>query len=266
MSSTKCIPWQGNLACLSSDGVVMKSRHTINGEHVFGPDSDYTTLAISGLQLLIEETNISAISIDDSISELVISACGYLVDKDAEWSIVCGDDSSISISKGRPLNGISEGEEIDPVFHSEITDAWNNEMNEVSQGAFVSEQGYLENISARMNLQSQSADGIPIWPPREMVGEIVPTNSTSLAKNGTIESWTRLSAAGAPSEFALRAPILGGLCTVFVKLKDGPTGVFLLADDESNIPEIGSNVELAIRRIYAQDGLIRHGLKALIVN
>ena len=195
-----------------------------------------------------------------------MSACGYLVDEESEWSIVCGKDSSVSISKGHPLSGNSDGEEIDPVFHSEITNAWNAEMTEVSQGAFVSEQGYLENTSARMNLQAQSADGIPIWPPREMVGEIVPTSSTALAKNGTIESWTRLSAVGAPSEFALRAPILGGLCTVFVKLKDGPTGVFLLADDEGSMPEIGGSVELVIRRIYAQDGLIRHGLKALIVN
>ena len=266
MSSTRCIPWQGNLACISSEGVAMKSRHTIDGKHVFGPDSDYTTLAISGLQLLGEETIISRICADSNISETVLSACGYLIDKMAKWTIYCGEDSSVSISRSQPLVGTVEGEEIDPKFHSKIADAWRAEMNEVSQGAFVSEQSYLNNTSARMNLQSQSHGNISIWPPREMIGESRPVESSPLRKSGTIESWTRLSAGGAPSEFALRAPILDGVCTVFVKLKDGPNGVFLLADDEVSAPEIGDNIELVVRRIYAQDGLMRHGLKALIVD
>ena len=74
MSSTRCIPWQGNLACISSTGVAINSRHTIDGKHVFGPDSDYTTLAISGLQLLVEETSISAVCSDNGISDTVLSA------------------------------------------------------------------------------------------------------------------------------------------------------------------------------------------------
>jgi len=50
-----------------------------------------------------------------------------------------------------------------------------------------------------------------------------------------------------------------------VTLDSGPKGVFLLADDEKTRPEIGMRVELVIRKIYAQEGLVRHGLKALIV-
>ena len=55
MSSNQCIDWQGNLACLQPSGLVLKSRHTVQGKHVFGPDSDYTTLAISGLDLVYLE-------------------------------------------------------------------------------------------------------------------------------------------------------------------------------------------------------------------
>ena len=84
MSANTCISWQGNLACLTNDGVSVKSRHTINGEHVFGPDSDYTTLAISGLQLLSEETHIESVRIEGKVSEFVLLACGYLVDENAK--------------------------------------------------------------------------------------------------------------------------------------------------------------------------------------
>ena len=42
----------------------------------------------------------------------------------------------------------------------------------------------------------------------------------------------RTMAAGAPSEFTIRAPILGGLYTVMVQFSEGPKGVFLLVDDD----------------------------------
>jgi uncharacterized OB-fold protein len=85
-----------------------------------------------------------------------------------------------------------------------------------------------------------------------------------LSQGGVVESWTKLSAGGAPSEFSLRAPILGGIGTVFVRLDDGPCGVFLVADDNNGEIAIGSRVSFAVRKIYAQDGLIRYGLKALL--
>tara|TARA_B100001741_G_C16538929_1_gene593350 strand:+ start:766 stop:1563 length:798 start_codon:yes stop_codon:yes gene_type:complete len=265
MSANTCINWQGNLACLTNDGVSIKSRHTINGKHVFGPDSDYTTLAISGLQLLSDETTIESVKVDGDISEFVLSACGYLIDESAKWTIVCNDDSSISISKGLPVIGSIEGEEIDPGMFQKMNEAWELEMQEVSQGAFVSEQNYRNSSSARMNLQSQLLDEMTIWPPRQMVGSRIPADSKPLSKTGRIDSWTKLAAGGAPSEFSIRAPILDGISTVFVTLDSGPKGVFLLADDEKTRPEIGMRVELVIRKIYAQEGLVRHGLKALIV-
>ena len=83
---------------------------------------------------------------------------------------------------------------------------------------------------------------------------------------GTVTSWTKLTAAGAPSEFAIRAPILGGISTVMVETNDGPNGVFLLVDDIPTSPNIGDSVEIVVRMLYAQEGVIRYGAKAIITN
>lgn len=265
MSSNQCIEWQGNLACLNPNGLVIKSRHTIAGKHVFGPDSDNTTLAISGLNLLVEESEIGSIKIEGDIDSLALQACGYSIDKEAEWTISCDDNNaSISISKNDVLDWDVEGVELDSQFYENICEAWSKEMNAVSQGAFVSEQSYRSGAASRMNFSSQQLGEIRIWPPREMVGDQRPQQAPPLSQNGVIESWTKLSAGGAPSEFSLRAPLLDGIATVFVRMDDGPCGVFLIADDEMKLPEIGNRVTFAVRRLYAQDGLIRYGLKALI--
>ena len=73
-----------------------------------------------------------------------------------------------------------------------------------------------------------------------------------------------MSAAGAPSEFSIRSPILGGITTVLIEFSEGPKGVFLLADDEANQRQIGDFVNLVVRRIYAQEGIMRYGTKAIL--
>jgi uncharacterized OB-fold protein len=55
---------------------------------------------------------------------------------------------------------------------------------------------------------------------------------------------------------------LGGISTVFVQLDDGPKGVFLVVDDEDATLEMDAPIELVLRRVYAQEGFIRYGLKA----
>ena len=49
--------------------------------------------------------------------------------------------------------------------------------------------------------------------------------SETLSGSALVESWTKLSAAGAPSEFSLRAPILGGIKLFLSDLKKA-LGVF----------------------------------------
>ena len=52
------------------------------------------------------------------------------------------------------------------------------------------------------------------------------------------------------------------MSTVFLKLDDGPKGVFLTVDDESPDLTMDARMELVFRRLYAQEGFIRYGLKA----
>ena len=105
------------------------------------------------------------------------------------------------------------------------------------------------------------------WPPRfsHMVGGNQPPH-LQLKRTGKVQSLTTLSAAGAPSEFSLRAPILRGISTVFLALDDGPNGVFLTVDDEDPTLEMDAHMELVFRRLYAQEGFVRYGLKARAIH
>ena len=97
-------------------------------------------------------------------------------------------------------------------------------------------------------------------------GKIIADSLIKIKPYGEVISWTKLSAAGAPSEFAIRAPILGGISTVMVETCDGPNGVFLLVDDVPTVPKIGDSVEIVVRMLYAQEGAVRYGAKAIITN
>ena len=51
-----------------------------------------------------------------------------------------------------------------------------------------------------------------------------------------------------------------------VETRDGPNGVFLLVDDVPTAPKIGDSVEIVVRMLYAQEGVVRYGAKAIITN
>ena len=162
-----------------------------------------------------------------------------------------------------------EMQQIDQEMYEKITAAWQDESNimNTSQGAYVSGQQYDETLESRLSLVAQKHHGM-IWPPRQMdsEGEIIADSFIKIEPSGVVISWTKLSAAGAPSEFAIRAPILGGISTVMVETKDGPNGVFLVVDDLNISPKIGDSVDIVVRMLYAQEGIIRYGTKAIITN
>jgi len=240
-------------------------------------------LAIAAIQLLQSKgTEINSInSLNDVEALIIFMATGVEVMQtssddsaqlSAEWDLCIGDDARVLICKTDcdvEIMGPAGGLDVDEEFHHEMTSAWEKECQpeHVSQGAYVSQQQYEEGAAARLKLMSQKVDGELIWPPRQMDGKgnTMPQASTPLHGVATIESWTKLAAAGAPSEFSIRAPLLGGITTVFVRFEQGPRGVFLLVDDEDNDPKIGDQVQFAIRRIYAQEGYIRYGLKCQII-
>ena len=206
----------------------------------------------------------------------VKSATGVTVlcgdEEDAcEWNLLVGEEATLvftnDLERDLGFHGPSELESLDSTFYSDMQAAWEKELSSthVSQGAYVSEAAYMEGADARLGFMAQSNDQALVWPPRQMDGDgkrLQQANSPLLA-SAVVESWTKLSAAGAPSEFALRAPVLGGIQTIFVRFEQGPCGVFLVADDEQYEPSIGDQVTFVVRRIYAQEGLIRYGMKAI---
>ena len=52
---------------------------------------------------------------------------------------------------------------------------------------------------------------------------------------------------------------------MLLQLDEGPKGVFLTVDDEDALFEMEASMELVVRRLYAQEGFIRYGLKARTV-
>lgn len=289
-NSLETIVWKGYLACVGTDYCVVKSPWYLQDDLVFGADSDHTTLAIAAIQLLQKEgeqiESINALKDVDAAAITISTGVEVFhpneddsqpveeesLELSAEWDLCISEDAQVLICKSNidpELWGPAGGLDVDEEFHQEITSAWEKECQatHVSQGAYVSLQQYREGSAARLNLMAQSVDDEAVWPPRQMddKGNPLPQASTSLHGVASVQSWTKLAASGAPSEFSLRAPILGGITTVLVKFEQGPRGVFLLVDDEDDNPQIGDNVQFVTRRIYAQEGFIRYGLKCQII-
>jgi len=270
--------WKGYLIAWDDDYTLVQSPFTNDMIRVFGADSDYTTLAIAALQHRISLGQvIELISIPEGINESAFSmATGVVVADDesyeaCEWDVMIGDDATVVILRRNTtveLPVLETQVEVDGEFHDAITSAWEEEMKDVhvSQGAYVSAAQYNEGAVSRMTLLGQQFGDSLVWPPRQLSKEGAREDGKiGLVPRGIVASWTKLSAAGAPSEFSLRAPLLGGLTTVLLDLNDGPRGVFLMVDDEENGVKIGDNIELVVRRIYAQEGMIRYGLRGRAV-
>jgi len=264
MSETVCVPWQGYLACSSPNFVLIQDPHLVEGEVVHGPDSDYNCLVIAGLEYLKSEIeNMDMVFLPESLDHSTIAAATSVKHGDGEWRVILNQDASISISRDEKIIKVNcdstKVMELD--YYNEIETAWKREMmvENVSQGAYVSEQLYRSNEETRLALSSQLKGEKTIWPPR---ANILQEGNLNLDKQGRVISWTSLSSAGAPSEFSIRAPVLGGITTILIEFEKGPRGVFMLCDDKDRDPDIGEEVELVVRRLYAQEGIIRYGLKA----
>lgn len=274
------VHWKGYLAVISNDGVFIQSPYLHGDQIVYGPDSDSTTMAIAAIQLMRHKGHIiDSIHLPESVDAQIVYLAsgvdsiphnGELEFGDIIWDLLSGDEATLVIAKTNSesydFEEPQDVEIIDADFFHDMTEAWRleQEMHHVSQGAYVSTSQYLEGAAARLSLTSQKVGDRMIWPPRQLDenGLRFSEDSHQLVAEAHVESWTKLSAAGAPSEFSLRAPILGGIQTLLVRFEQGPRGVFLVTDDLDYSPKIGDTVHFAVRRIYAQEGMIRYGLKA----
>lgn len=266
--------WHGYLLSHHEDFTVIQSPFTLNDVRVFGADSDPTTLAVAALVHRIGIDPITSVSVPEGMDgETLAAACGVQVAKeddldDCPWDLMMSDEAVVVLAKQGAAVTVPQLDVAVPVMvdeHEALELAWRKELNHqhVSQGAFVSEAAYVEGAEARLAMLAQRNGDRVVWPPR--YGEHGVSEITGMRRTGRVVSWTALSAAGAPSEFALRAPLLGGLSTVLLQLDDGPNGVFLLVDDEDHDVTMDASVELVLRRLYAQEGFMRYGLKGRLV-
>lgn len=268
------IIWKGYLLYSDAAFTLIQSPFTHDGERVFGADSDATTLAVAALQHRLNQQPITSVTVPDGIdSPTLSSATGIKVADettfdDCEWDLLLSDEATVVlVQRGTEveLPQFDVDIPVDSDFFSALEGAWIEELqaSNVSQGAYISMAQYEEAAGPRLGLLGQKFAQGMTWPPRQMDGDQpAGVEHIALEHVGHVQSWTRLSAAGAPSEFSIRAPLLGGISTVLLRLNDGPSGVFLVVDDEE--PEISMDLEmeLVVRRIYAQEGIIRYGLKA----
>ena len=267
---SEIVSFEGYKIFSNPDGMGIFSPWKCEDKLVFAADSDYTTMAISIVKYYLKNNENCVISeVDERInSEILSIATDITLDENSDLRLICNDDACLFLaSKKFELPQDLSPQEIEIANHDMIQNAWQDELNplNISQGAYVSAQQYEESITHRLKLSAQSEENT-IWPPRQLdnTGAMIGEANSNLAPRGEVVSWTKLSAAGAPSEFSIRSPILGGITTVLIEFSEGPKGVFLLADDEVNEPRIGDFVNLVVRRIYAQEGIMRYGTKAIL--
>lgn len=241
-----------------------------------GPDGDRLTILLALLKQLPAGT-VNIHTFEDfldfspsvSVQEIIESSTDWRVDDEAEMYIHSNKSNyivAITSSKDEPTWPLFDSIPYDEDMKSQLEDQWKIEVEGVSQGAYVSQAQHTIATPSRLGLKAQIDQDQLVWPPRQLnpAGERMQESAVKLSNIATILTWTRLSAAGAPSEFSGRAPILGGVSTVLVEFEEGPKGVFMLADDETKNPAIDGMVRFEVRRLYGQDGLMHYGLKAVL--
>ena len=267
--------WMGYLIDHHDNFTVVQSPFVLDGLRVFGADSDPTTLGVAALLHRLQHESVESISVPEGMDGMSLSmATGiplHTGEGEADWDVLMSDEATVVLARHGcevELTSMDVEVQVDADFHQAMQQAWDQELSSthVSQGAYVSRAQYEEGGTSRLSLTGQSAEGGLLWPPRfnHVVDGSKATNRT-LQRTGKVQTWTTLSAAGAPSEFSLRAPLLGGISTVLLQLDEGPKGVFLTVDDEDALFEMEASMELVVRRLYAQEGFIRYGLKARTV-
>ena len=270
--------WMGYLVDHQPDFTVVQSPFVLDSVRVFGADSDATTLAVAGVLHRLQHDSIPSISVPEGMDNLSLSSATNVelhnseADGEAPWEVLMSDEATVVIARRNAsveLQSLDVELEVDRDFHAAMMDAWKKELSHahVSQGAYISRAQYEEAAVSRLSMQGHVTNSTVSWPPRfshVVDGKQPPIHQ--LQRAGTVQSWTTLSAAGAPSEFSLRAPLLGGISTVFLQLDDGPKGVFLTVDDEDSSFKMDARMELVFRRLYAQEGFVRYGLKARAIH
>lgn len=131
-------------------------------------------------------------------------------------------------------------------------------------GAHVSVPMYQRTLGQRYRLLAHRCTrcGTIYFPPKGVCRECQTDQGleqVELSGRGTVYAVSKISAGGAPPEFAEQSAVRGDYIVAIVQLHEGPRIVAqLIASDP---PEIGTPVEVVIRRIYTDEGVTRYGYK-----
>ena len=242
-----------------------------------GPDGDRFTILL-GLLKQLPAGSLNLHTFEDflefipsvSVRDIIESSTEWRIDNQASFYLHASKSSyivAITTSQDEPNWPSFDATLYDKDMKDQLEKQWKIEVEGVSQGAYVSQAQHSIATPSRLGLKAQVDRQQLVWPPRQLnaTGKRIESASEQLSETATILTWTRLSAAGAPSEFSGRAPILDGVSTVLVQFPEGPKGVFMLADDEHSQPAIDASVRFDVRRLYGQDGMMHYGLKAILL-
>ena len=242
-----------------------------------GPDGDRLTILLgllkqlpAGLLNLHTFEDFLEFTPSVSVRDIIESSTEWRIDDEASFYLHASMSNyivAITTSQVEPNWPSFGATSYDEEMKEQLQQQWKSEVEGVSQGAYVSQAQHTIATPSRLGLKAQIDRQQLVWPPRQLnaTGKRIESASEQLSETATILTWTRLSAAGAPSEFSGRAPILDGVSTVLVQFPEGPKGVFMLADDEHSEPAIDASVRFDVRRLYGQDGMMHYGLKAMLL-
>lgn len=131
--------------------------------------------------------------------------------------------------------------------------------------SYISLPMYGASIGARLRLEAGrcAACGTLNYPPRTTCTHCAGSRFTTerLSGRGTIHTFTRIAAGGAPAEFDDQQTMTGEIVVAIVELEEGPRVIGQVTDLGDAAIDIGSPVEGVVRRLYDQEGIVRYGLK-----
>lgn len=128
-------------------------------------------------------------------------------------------------------------------------------------GAHLSVPIYRRNLRQRLLLEGQrcTACGHSQFPTlarcQRCRGEELQAHRFGGA--GVVVAATYITPAGAPPEFVAQARASGGYAVAIIQLDEGPRITAQLVAEAA----VGQRVRAVIRRLYAEDGVVRYGFK-----
>lgn len=140
-------------------------------------------------------------------------------------------------------------------------------------GAYVSVPSWRRSIPQRHRLVAGQCPecGALAFPPEGACidcGSLVEFEPVPLPREGSVEAATTISRGGEPPEFAVQQEASGeyGIAIATFECDDRTVEIPLQIVGDEPTPAIGDAVTTVVRRIYEQEGVIRYGRKARIVD